>query len=93
MYGCIDGFSRKIMFFRCNTNSRIGTVLYAFANVVATHGLPSRIRGDQGTRNYDVAWYMLSYSQRGPNRGSFIAGKSCHNQRIEDYGLMYFMDS
>ena len=71
------------MFFRCNANNHAGTVLYAFQNAVVTHGLASRIRGDPSTKNFDVRWYMLTHPQRGPDRCSFIAAKSCHNKRIE----------
>ena len=70
------------MFLRCNTNNRARTVFYALENAVATHGLPSSIRGDQGTENYGVAWYMLSHPQKGPDKGIFMAGKSSRNERL-----------
>ncbi|KAB0805136.1 hypothetical protein PPYR_02106 [Photinus pyralis] len=72
-HGCIDGFSRAIIYLECLTNNK--------ANSVTEFGLPSRVRGDRGTENISVARYMIE--QRGMNRGSFLVGRSVHNQRIE----------
>ena len=53
--------------------------------------------------NAQIAWFMLQ--RRGPDRGSIIAGRSVHNQRIERlwrdvfsgcvslfYRLFYFLE-
>lgn len=66
VHGGIDGFSRKIMYLRGNSNNRAATVLDCFLGAVREHGLPQRVRSDKGGENQDVARYMLEHPERGP---------------------------
>ncbi|XP_053370276.1 uncharacterized protein LOC128544241 [Clarias gariepinus] len=63
------------------TNNRASTAFTAFKKATERHGIPSRVRGDQGVENVEIARYM--FTVRGTDRGSFMSGKSVHNQRIE----------
>lgn len=83
IHGCMDGYSRRIMFLRCSANNLAETVLELFLDAVKMDGnlWPSRIRVDKGVENVLVCDAMIQ--ARGEGRGSFIAGPSTHNQRIE----------
>ncbi|KAJ3061118.1 hypothetical protein HDU98_002985 [Podochytrium sp. JEL0797] len=81
----VDGFSHLITYIKAANNNRPETVLDAFLEGVEKFGLPSRVRCDKGGENILVAEYMIR--ERGSGRGSIIAGRSVHNQRVERLNL------
>lgn len=81
IFGGIDGYSRKVMYLGAATNNKAETALGFFLEAVEKHGVPSRVRADQGVENVDIARWM--FTVQGCGRGCFISGKSVHNQRVE----------
>jgi len=66
---------------RASTNNKASTVLKMFLDAILAYGLPSRVRGDRGGENHDIAILMILL--RGLYRASFMWGSSTHNSRIE----------
>ena len=65
-HGCIDGYCRAIIYVTCSNNNQAATVLQLFQEGVHKFGLPSKVRGDHGVENEDVARYMIA--NQGLNR-------------------------
>ena len=57
--GCIDGFSRRIIFCKVSTNFTAETVKEAFLDGVPKCGIPSRLRTDHGRENMGAALSMI----------------------------------
>ena len=79
--GGIDGYSCLITFLKASTDNRAQTVLRYFTAAVDQYHVRSRVRTDHGGENGGV-WQFMERA-RGENHGSYIAGRSTHNQRIE----------
>lgn len=73
IHAFIDGYSRLVTGIRASNNNLAKTVLDLFLDAVQKHQIPSRIRGDHGVENLEVAAYMERV--RGVARGSYIWGR------------------
>ena len=81
IHGCIDGFSRKIIYLRITDNNLSQTVADIFIQAAICHGVPHRVRQDYGGENIKVGAYM--YRQTGDRYSSISLGSSVNNDRIE----------
>jgi hypothetical protein len=77
IHGCIDGYSRRILYLKAADNNKSEYVLEYFVGVHRL-GIPSRVRGERTSENVRVAEFMVEHM--GLGRGSFKAGRSVHNQ-------------
>ena len=71
LHGCIDGYSRAIVYIKCFSNNRAGTILQCFMDGIQEFGIPLRVRGDRGAEHVNVARFMID--QKELSRGSFMA--------------------
>jgi hypothetical protein len=80
--GCIDGFSRRIMWLRCAHTNHDPAVIagYFLFCVSSSGGFPSCVRTDCGTENVTIAAIQNALF---PHSRSHIYGTSPGNQRIE----------
>ncbi|PIK47113.1 hypothetical protein BSL78_16009 [Apostichopus japonicus] len=85
IHGGIDGYSRMPVFLNCANNNKAQTMFDAFKMGVIEFGLPKQVRSDKGGENVLVCSFMLHHPLRRDNAGSFITGRSVHNQRIERF--------
>ncbi|XP_061197767.1 uncharacterized protein LOC133205891 [Saccostrea echinata] len=80
-HGCIDGYSRIVVFLKADINNKAKTVLQHFVNACEQYGIPSRVRSDYGKENIMVSMFITMVN--GQDRHSHITGRSVHNQRVE----------
>ena len=62
----------QVVGLRASTSNSASTVLSLFLDSVSEFGCPSRVHGDRGGENIDVAVWMIMH--QGPKRGSFLWG-------------------
>ena len=91
VHGCIDGFSRKIIWLHvANTNKDPAVIAYYFLKEVKViSGTATKIRADLGSENSYV-YGIQTFFRRNDNdkfsvNRSFQYGKSTSNQRVESW--------
>lgn len=85
IHGCIDGFSRKIIWLKAHiTNNDPYVVAGYFAQSVKVLGAcPQRMRTDYGTENGNMEVILTALRRYAPS--CFLYGTSQLNQRIESW--------
>ncbi|KAF3842610.1 hypothetical protein F7725_024561 [Dissostichus mawsoni] len=73
LFGGVERVFEKGNVLRCFDQHRASTAYGFFLEANQRHGVPLRVRGDQGVENVQIVRFM--FSVRGTDRGSFISGK------------------
>ncbi|XP_020563208.2 uncharacterized protein LOC110016040 [Oryzias latipes] len=94
--GCIDGFSRHVMWMGAyTTNSDPKVIADYYINTVSrVGGCPQRLRADPGTENAHIREMQMflrrHHADHHAGQQSFIYGSSTANQRIESWwGILW----
>jgi len=84
IHGCIDGFSRHIIWLHAYTTNNDPRVIagYFVDAVESLGGCPRKIRSDRGTENVYVEQIQLFLREE---TQSYMYGTSINNQRIESW--------
>jgi len=83
IHGCIDGFSRRIMWLKISADNYASTVAGAFVGALTRYGAPRLVRSDFGLENSGV-WRLVDEMRETLGyRINILRGRSVHNQRIE----------
>ena len=80
VHTCVDGYSRLITSLGVATNNKADTALSFFLDGISRHGVPLRVRGDNGTENNGIECFMRETHGK---ESAYIRGPSVHNQRVE----------
>lgn len=88
--GCIDGFSRKILWLKVSSTNNDPKVIagYFIDTVKTLNGRPRTVRTDMGTENVyienmQIYFHQLSNNYQDSEPQPFLYGSSHTNQRIE----------
>ncbi|CAL9694886.1 unnamed protein product [Knipowitschia caucasica] len=93
--GCIDGFSRKIMWLKCAKSNKDPSVIARnYINCVTEFGVcPKRLRTDCGTENGIMAalhcFLRSEHTDEFSGSKSHMYGASTSNQRIESWWSIF----
>ncbi|KAL2098347.1 hypothetical protein ACEWY4_007554 [Coilia grayii] len=93
--GCIDGFSRKLLWLKCGPTNNNPTVIahYFLSCVRNLNAVPMRLRTDCGTENGIMAAVQCTlrhhHVDHYSGESSHMFGSSMTNQRIESWWSMY----
>ncbi|XP_034047720.1 uncharacterized protein LOC117529127 [Thalassophryne amazonica] len=93
--GCIDGFSRKVLWLECGpTNNNPAVIAHYFLSCVRKLGvIPMRLRTDCGTENGTMAAIQCTlrhnHNDCYSGASSHMYGSSTNNQRIESWWSIF----
>ena len=98
IHGCIDGFSRRILWLEVGTTNKNPEIVAGFyLNALRScNGIPMIVRTDDGTENSIIEPIQMSLRSRHDDEysgeESFKVGRSTANQRIEAFWSQLIKD-